>query len=205
MITLDGMFLFKLTILRTLYELFIQKHLSTELQSSELDKYYQRVWIETCTKIIKNSNVASVIELIDFSTFLFKKFSQCTKRTFKNDKIKPQIFGYSIKNDEDLGFSRKRMRKFLYNNEAVVFNGTYINKFIHEIIELMDHVDFISSQSTEKNIVIVITKWKQFKTIFESIAIQYEFINAFDSCLKFFVYSKINENTNLLEYEILSK
>lgn len=227
MILLNGLFLFELVLLNTLYEFFIQDCLSVELQNSKFDNNYKEHWFKACVNVITSSHVHNVMQLVDFCTLLFDKYPKCRKNIYINDKIKPQIFGYSIEYDKNCGFSRRHFIKVLTTIKSQSRN---INDFINEIIQLLEHIEYIVKEKKIKNInnnniIIYFQNYMKYKNLFKYIPIQFEFISPkqlkgyldFDNNNNIlFIYAIINklnilkkqqkeDKFHLLEFEIIRK
>lgn len=205
MFQLDGIFIFKLVILSTLYELYVQKHVSIQLQNSILDKFYKEQWFETCTRVIRNGNINSIMELVDFCMFLFKKFHRCRKRIFKNPAIRTEAFRYMVIVDKQTGFSRKRFIKFLREIEKD-YKSDHMKKFINEIIHLLEFIELEIPKLCERNnnVNVNFSDCKKFKNIFEHASVQYEFTDSNDNDIKTFIHTVFSNKENNLKYQITS-
>lgn len=211
---LDGIFLFKLYALGTLYELFAHKHMSIQVQNSRLDRAYQLQWYRYCIAVIRKgclSRTSTSMELINFCDTLFHKFFISNKRVFKNDKLRAQIFHYTTKCDRDNGFNIVKFLKLLHMDMNGVsrcgintINNATMTNFRQELIELLEHVEYIKSLNDDKyDLIITFQDWKKYKSIFAFITLQYEYSFPHDNETKFNLFAFVNIY-NQLDFNTIS-
>lgn len=187
MISIDGIFLFKLYALSNVYELFINKHLVLEIQNSKIDTCYKLYWYRMCSVICGGD---MVFELIEFCRDLFESFFFSRKLVFKNKKYSAQVFNYTTIRDNENGFNVKRFINFL-NSETKSNNNDLLNCLRKEIVSLLMHVLQIQAQSEKKNLIISFNGYKPFKNIFKYISIQYEYVYINDSVYNIYAYENL--------------
>lgn len=206
MFSIDGVFLFKLYALSTLYELFTQKHMTVELQNSTLDAYYKLNWYRNCT-IMFRDNVKLNMELVDFCHFLFEKFFPSQKLIFINKNLKPQIFNYATRKDYKNGFRARKFLALLHRDREQDRGGNcnHMGKMRSELIDLLERIEYIQSKNKEDRLEITFTNWKEYKTLFDFISTQYECVSRGpqENDNKFFLYATI-DCCHQLDFKVFS-
>lgn len=200
--------LFKLFALSALHELFTQKHLSIQLRNGRIDTYYQFSWINGCSKIVSESKIATVLELVDFCIVLFKKFSPCHRRIFRNKQIYAQAFNYSLDDDEESGFSIKRFLHFVKTMDMGYEESNKFHRFRSELLKLLQHVDLIRTKTGDKGGIIQYKDYKSYRLMFEYLSEQYSFEDVLaplsssssSSSSSLLIYAVIKSPVNTLEY-----
>ena len=185
MISIDGIFLFKLYALVTTYELFIQKHLVPEIQNSSINTFYKYNLYKACSVIAGGE---TVIELIEFCKNILETFFCSRKLVFRNKKFTAQVFNYTTLRDNESGFKIKKFIQFLGNRAENTNVNASVDCFRQEIINLLENVLQIRAQSKRKNLIITFNDWKVYRNIFKYIAMQYEYICNNDNKYNLYAY-----------------
>lgn len=146
------------------------------MQNSTIDTCYKLAWYSACSELGGGRCGELVAELFDFCRVLFENFFYSRKSSFRNKKYTAQVFNYTALRDNDSGFNIKKFIMFLKKSmNDTMTKIDSLNNFRLEIINLLEHVLYIKSQSTTKNLVITFTEWKEYKHIFKYVAMQYEY------------------------------
>lgn len=174
MLSIDGILLFKMFILGSLYELYAQKHLSLQIQSASIDSCYQQQWIHVCTSIVNNANAA--LNLYDFCVILFDCFTKCRKSVYKNRDLTTTI-NYSLNRDKNNSFSIKRFISFLKNYPTHIYESAHIQTLRQELLDLLHHIEITKQNLCDKDVIIKFPDDRNFRNIREYLTVQYEFID----------------------------
>lgn len=201
MLSINGIFLYKLFALSVLHDLFEQKHLSTQITNSSINKYFQLIWINSCGKIIKHKRLTVAMELVDFLILIFKKFSPCHRRVFINKHLNPQVFTYNVNDDENTGFSIKQFLKFLQNT-TIYYESNNIKALRNEILKLLQHVDYIQTKTCKKTTIIQFKDYKLYRTLFDYLRLQFRLsdVNHIVNTSSIFIYAIVETPNNTLKY-----
>lgn len=200
MLSLDGIFLFKLLLSSALYELFTRKHLSTQVQNSKIDKNYQLLWLRACTLVLPNNDEQTISELLGFCTFLFENFLK-QKRIYKNEILTTKIFLYNTTADEKSGFSIKAFSSFIRSQELA---GAHTQALCQEIDSLLMHIQYIQTIKCHQHLIVKFPNCRQYPIIFNDLRIQYEFIDPQypdENSMKVYVVAAVGDRRDL-QYKI---
>lgn len=194
MLTLNGILLFKMFTLSSLYELYSQKHLSLQIQNATLNNCFQFDWLKVCSNIVNDINVA--LELYDFCIMIFDCFTNTRKNIFINKD--PITINYSIQHDNAVGFSTKRFRDFLKTYHTHTHESKHIQALRSELLDLLYHIEITKQNLHDQNVIVHFSCNKKYRNIREHLSVQYEFVNTTDGEHRKTIYIS---GCSTLEYE----
>lgn len=214
---IDGILLFQMFALSSLYELFTQKHLSMHVQNSSIGKCWQLQWLIASTRVV--TTITNALELFDFCSLLFNHFTiHYNRRIFKDKRCLSCSGGgggltktiyYAIERDKSIGFSRKKFLKFLTKfpiNHA--YESTRMRVLRVELMRILESVEVtkenISTCST--NTTGVLLKFpnahRDYYNILDQLTVQYEFTDIKNPEYKKNIFTVCSDEETAMHYEI---
>jgi hypothetical protein len=193
MLTVDGVFLFKLFFSTLIHNLYTRKHLSVQVHLNHVNVQYRYYWREICLKIVKTHEDA--MNLIRFCNRLFENF--VGRQIYHNHKLSPQLFTYKLENDVNSGFSRSLFLQVLADNRTT--DNFKLNDEISDIVRRVDHVCAVEKKqkttnnhtttttvnnhtnttdnnksNNNNNLCIDFSTWKQYRYFTNRLSVQYK-------------------------------